>query len=49
MKLDQPATIKSIRDKLELLKLPNSQQFETYSNIELIKVCRMFYVQPIYK
>ena len=49
MKLDQPATIKSIRDKLELLKLPNLQRFENYSNIELIKVCRMFYVQPIYK
>ena len=49
MKLDQPATIKSIRDKLELLKLPNSQQFESYSNIELIKVCRLFVIQPIYK
>ena len=49
MKLDQPATIKSIRDKLELLNLPNSQKFETYNNVELIKVCRMFCVQPSYK
>ena len=49
MKLDQPATIKSIRDKLDLLKIPNLQQFETYSNVELVKVCRMFCVQPIYK
>jgi len=49
MKLDQPATIKSIRNKLYLLKIPNLQQFENYSNIELIKVCRMFVIQPIYK
>jgi hypothetical protein len=49
MKLDTIATIKSIRDKLELLKLNNSQKFETYSNVELIKVCRLFVIQPIYK
>jgi hypothetical protein len=49
MKLDTIATIKSIRDKLELLKLNNSQKFEMYSNVELIKVCRMFVIQPIYK
>ena len=49
MKLDKYETIKSIRDKLELLKIPNLQQFENYSNIELIKVCRMFVIQPIYK
>ena len=49
MKLDTTATIKSIRDKMALLKIPNSQQFESYSNIELIKVCRMFYVNPVYR
>ena len=49
MKLDKNETIKSIRDKLELLKIPNLQQFENYSNIELIKVYKMFVIQPIYK
>ena len=49
MKLDKEQTIKSIRDKLELLQIPNLQQFENYSNIELIKVCRMFVISPIYK
>ena len=49
MNLDQVATINSIQDKLELLKIPNLQQFENYSNIELIKVCRMFVISPIYK
>lgn len=49
MKLDQPATIKSIREKMALLKISNSQQFENYSNIELVKVCRLFCVQVIYK
>ena len=49
MKLDKEQTIKSIRDKLELLQVPNLLQFENYSNIELIKVCRMFVIQPIYK
>ncbi len=48
MKLDKDLTIKSIRDKLQLLELPNAQQFENYSNIELIKVCRMFFIIPIY-
>jgi hypothetical protein len=49
MKLDKDETIKSIRDKLELLKLNNSQKFENYSNIELVKVCRLFCVSPIYR
>ena len=49
MKLDKEQTIKSIRDKLELLQIPNLQQFETYYNIELIKVCRMLVISPIYK
>jgi len=49
MKLDQPATIKSIREKMAMLKISNLQQFENYSNIELVKVCRLFCVQPSYK
>ena len=49
MKLDQIATIKNIREKLDLLKLPNLQKFENYSNVEIVKVCRLFCVQVIYK
>ena len=49
MKLDKDETIKNIREKLDLLKLPNLQKFETYSNVELVKVCRLFCVQVIYK
>jgi hypothetical protein len=49
MKLDKELIIKNIRNKLQELKLPNKQQFETYSNVELIKVCRMYYVVPVYK
>lgn len=49
MKLDKDETIKNIREKMTMMKIPNLQQFETYSNVELIKVCRLFYVQPIYK
>jgi hypothetical protein len=49
MKLDTIATIKSIREKMAMLKIPNLQQFENYSNSEVIKVCRMFCVSPIYK
>lgn len=48
MKLDKSSTIKNIREKMALMKIPNSQQFENYSNTELIKVCRMFFVLPIY-
>jgi hypothetical protein len=49
MKLDTINTIKNIREKMALLQLPNSQQFENYSNIELVKVCRLFCVSPIYR
>jgi hypothetical protein len=49
MKLDKDQTIKSIREKMALLKISNSQQFENYSNIELVKVCRLFCVSPIYR
>ena len=49
MKLDKESIIKNIRNKLQELKLPNKQQFENYSNIEQIKVCRMYYVVPVYK
>lgn len=49
MKLDQINTIKNIREKMAQLKIPNLQQFETYSNVELVKVCRLFSVQVIYK
>lgn len=49
MKLDKDATIQNIRSKLESLNLNNKQQFETYSNIELVKVCRLFCVSPIYR
>ena len=49
MKSDKELIIKNIRNKLQELKLPNKQQFETYSNIEIIKVCRMFSVVPVYK
>lgn len=49
MKLDKEQTIKSIREKMAILKISNSQQFENYSNSEVIKVCRMFCVSPIYK
>ena len=49
MKLDKDETIKSIREKMEQLKIPNLQQFENYSNSELVIVCRLFCVQVIYK
>ena len=49
MKLDQINTIKNIREKMVQLNIPNLQQFETYSNVELVKVCRLFSVQVIYK
>ena len=49
MKSDKDETIKSIREKMALLKIPNLQRFENYSNIEIVKVCRMFCVQVIYK
>ena len=49
MKLDKGSTIKNIREKMARLKIPNSQQFENYSNVEIVKVCRLFCVQVIYK
>ena len=33
MKLDAPATIKSIRETMAMLKIPNLQKFENYSNV----------------
>lgn len=49
MKLDKDETIKNIREKMAQLKIPNLQQFENYSNSEVIKVCRLFCVSPIYR
>ena len=48
MKLHRIFTIIEIRKKLAFLNLPALQQFENYSNQELIMVCRMFNVAPFY-
>jgi len=48
MKLNRDYTIKEIIKVLISLNLPASQQFEKYTNQELIKVCRLYKVSPYY-
>jgi len=48
MKLNKEKTIQEIIKKLIELNLPHAQQFEKYSNQEIIKVCRLFKVSPYY-
>lgn len=48
MKLNRPYTINEIIKKLIELNLPHEQQFEKYSNQEIIKVCRLYKVSPYY-
>jgi hypothetical protein len=48
VKLNRDFTIQEIIKKLIELNLPHEQQYEKYSNQEIIKVCRMFKVSPYY-
>jgi hypothetical protein len=48
MKLNREHTIQEIIKVLIFLNLPHAQQFEKYSNQELIKVCRLYRVSPYY-
>jgi len=48
VKLNREFTIQEIIKKLIELNLPHAQRFESYSNQELIKVCRLFKTSPYY-
>ena len=48
MKLNRDYTIQEIIKKLIELNLPCDQKFQTYSNQEISKVCRLFKVSPYY-
>lgn len=48
MKLNREHTIQEIIKVLIELNLPHEQKFQTYSNQEIIKVCRLFKVSPYY-